>query len=103
MSGPQYFEDPVSGTAVPAQAPIDVFVYEDDGTVVINQFQWRDGEVFISFRPEFAVGLCRAILEEAGIDPDTAFREVSVKDATAKERQRRHREKQRDGHGQYLR
>jgi hypothetical protein len=98
MSGPQYFEDPVSGTAVPGQAPIDVFA-DDDGAVVIHQFQWREGEVCIAIRPEFAFGLCREILEAAGFDPDTVLREVAVKDAHAAERQRRRREKLRDCHG----
>lgn len=98
MSGPQYFEDPVSGTAVPGQAPIDVFA-DEDGAVVLHQFQWREGEVFMAFRPEFAFALCRAILEEAGFDPDTVLREVAVKDAHAAERQRRRREKMRDRHG----
>jgi hypothetical protein len=39
-------------------------------------------------------------LEAAEVDADAIQNDVTVKDATAKERQRRHREKLRDCHGQ---
>jgi hypothetical protein len=86
---------------VPEQAPICVYL-DDHGAIVINQQQWRESEdeVFITVRPEYVRTLCRAILKEAGIDLDTEAHEISVKDATANERQRRHREKLRDGHTQ---
>jgi hypothetical protein len=86
---------------VPEQAPICVYL-DESGAVVINQQKWResDDEVFIIVRPEHVRTLCRAIFKEAGIDPDVDAREVSVKDATANERQRRRRERLRDGHDQ---
>jgi len=96
---PDWSESPL--LAVPEQAPICVYI-DDNGAIVINQQQWResDDEVFITVRPEHVRTLCRAILKEAGIDLDAEAREVIVKDATANERQRRHREKLRDGHAQ---
>ncbi len=96
--GPDYSDD--NSLVIPEQAPIRVFT-DDGGVVVINQHQWRESEdeVYILFRPEHAFTLCRAILKEAGFDPDSVLREVSVKDPHATERQRRHREKLRDSHG----
>jgi hypothetical protein len=96
---PDWSESPL--LVIPEQAPICVFM-DDDGAIVINQQQWResDDEVFITVRPEHVRTLCKAILKEAGIDLDTEAREVGIKDATANERQRRHREKLRDGHAQ---
>jgi hypothetical protein len=38
MSGPQYFHDPVSGTAVPEQAPIDVFADDDEPSYVSSGY-----------------------------------------------------------------
>jgi hypothetical protein len=86
---------------VPEQAPICVYL-DDSGAIVINQQKWResDDEVFILVRPEHVRILCSALLKEAGIDPDFDAREVGVKDATATERQRRRRERLRDGHDQ---
>ncbi len=86
---------------IPEQAPICVYI-DDSGAIVINQQQWRESEdeVFITVRPEHVRTLCRAMFKEAGIDSDTESREVSVKDATASERQRRRRERLRDGHEQ---
>jgi hypothetical protein len=83
------------------QSPICVYS-DDHGAIHINQQQWREAEdeVVIIVRPEQALTLCRAILNEAGIDPGTASREFSVKDVTANERQRRRREKLRDRHGE---
>jgi hypothetical protein len=95
---PDYSDD--TSLVIPEQAPIRVFT-DDGGVVVINQHQWRESEdeVYILFRPEHAFALCRAILKEAGFDPDSVLREVAVKDPHATERQRRHREKLRDCHG----
>src|SRR5258708_24898699 len=89
---PDYSDD--TSLVIPEQAPIRVFT-DDGGVVVINQHQWRESEdeVYILFRPEHAAALCRAILKEAGIDPDKRGPEVTVKDGTANERQRRRREK----------
>src|SRR5260370_28240066 len=86
---------------MPEQAPICLFT-DDNGGIVITQQHWREceDEVFITVRPENVRALCRAIFKEAGIDPDTEAREVGVKDATANERQRRHRDKLRDGRDQ---
>jgi hypothetical protein len=94
---PDYSDD--TSLVIPEQAPIRVFT-DDGGVVVINQHQWRESEdeVYILFRPEHAAALCRAILKEAGIDPETRGPEVRVKDGTANERQRRRREKLRDSH-----
>ena len=94
---PDYSDD--SDLVIPEQAPIRVFT-DDDGDVVINQHQWRESEdeVYISFRPEHAAVLCRAILKKAEVDLDIVERKVAAKDATASERQRRHREKLRDSH-----
>ncbi len=99
MMPPDWSDCPL--LVIPEQAPICVFS-EDKGAIVINQQHWREceDEVFITFHAEHARTLCRAILKEAGIDPDTESREVSVKDATANERQRRRREKLRESHDQ---
>jgi hypothetical protein len=96
---PDYSDD--TSLVIPEQAPIRVFT-DDGGVVVINQHQWRESEdeVYILFRPEHAFALCRAILKEAGFDPDSVLREVTAKDPHAAERQRRRREKVRDSHGQ---
>ncbi len=81
MMPPDWSDCPL--LVIPEQAPICVFS-EDKGAIVINQQHWREceDEVFITFHAEHARTLCRAILKEAGIDPDTESREVSVKDAT---------------------
>jgi hypothetical protein len=84
---------------VHAQAPIEVYTDESDA-VVVKQFDWRDGYIVISFRPEHVFALCRALLEEAGVDADSALREGSPKDPTAAERQRRRRERMRNSHDQ---
>jgi len=96
---PDWSDSPL--LVIPEQAPICVYI-DDSGAIVINQQQWRESEdeVFITVRPEHVRTLCRAMFKEAGIDSDTESREVSVKDATASERQRRRRERLRDGHEQ---
>jgi hypothetical protein len=96
---PDYSDD--TSLVIPEQAPIRVFT-DDGGVVVINQHQWRESEdeVYILFRPEHAFALCRAILKEAGYDPESVLCEVTAKDPHAAERQRRRRERLRDRHAQ---
>jgi hypothetical protein len=95
---PDYSDD--TDLVIPEQPPIRVFTNHGGG-VVINQHRWREDEdeTYIFFRPEHAFALCRAILKEVGFEPDSVLREVTAKDPHAAERQRRHREKQRDCHG----
>jgi hypothetical protein len=100
MSGPQYFDNPDdSDVVIPEQPPISVYTNEA-GAIVIKQFQWEEGDVFVFVLPHNAVALCKGILEAAEVDADAIQNDVTVKDATAKERQRRHREKLRDCHAQ---
>jgi hypothetical protein len=100
MSGPEELDDSDDSDVVVAeQAPISVYTNKA-GAVVINQFQWQDGPVCVFVIPHNAAALCRAILDEAEVDLVLAEREVTAKDATANERQRRHREKLRDSHAQ---
>src|SRR5260370_16456371 len=100
MSGPEELDDSdESDVVVVEQAPISVYTNQA-GAVVINQFQWQDGPVCVFVIPHNAAALCRAILDEAEVDLVLAEREVTAKDATANERQRRHREKLRDRHAQ---
>jgi hypothetical protein len=96
---PDWSDSPL--LVIPEQAPICVYT-DDKGAIVINQQQWREceDEVFVTVRPELVRALCKAMFKEAGIDPDAEACEVSVKDATANERQRRRRERLRDGHDQ---
>ncbi len=100
MSGPEELDDSdESDVVVAEQAPISVYTNEA-GAVVINQFQWQDGPVCVFVIPHNAAALCRAILDAAEVDLVLAEREVTAKDATANERQRRRREKLRDSHAQ---
>lgn len=96
---PDWSDDPL--LVVHEQPPICLFS-DDNGAIYINQQHWRDSEdeVFVIVRPEQALTLCRAILKEAGIDPDAVSREFGAKYVTANERQRRRREKLRDCHAQ---
>ena len=88
-----------SELAVSEQSPI--YVSSDgDGDVVIHQYRWDEGDVLIFLCPHNAAALCRAILKAAEFDAEAVEREINVKDATATERQRRHRQKLRDSHGQ---
>jgi len=50
-----------------------------------TSIKWRESEdeVYISFRPEHAAVLCRAILKKAEVDLDIVERKVAAKDATA--------------------
>jgi hypothetical protein len=100
MSGPEELEDAEDSDVVVAeQAPISVYTNEA-GAVVINQFQWRDGPVCVFVLPHNVEALCRAMIDAAEVDLIiSAEHEVTTKDATANERQRRHREKLRDRHG----
>jgi hypothetical protein len=100
MSGPEELEDAEDSDVVVAeQAPISVYTNEA-GAVVINQFQWRDGPVCVFVMPHNVEALCRAMIDAAEVDLIiSAEHEVTTKDATANERQRRHREKLRDRHG----
>jgi hypothetical protein len=77
----------------------EIFVStDDDGDVVIHQYRWDEGDVLIFVCQQNAQTLCNAILKAAGFDPDSVLR--TAKDPHAAERQRRHREKARDCHGQ---
>jgi hypothetical protein len=97
MSGPRDFDD-AWDLAVAEQPPIWVYTNEADA-IVIKQYQCEEGNVFIFVRPHNAMALCRKVLEAAEIDPDVVLRDVP-KDVSARERQRRHRERLRDSHGQ---
>jgi hypothetical protein len=101
MSGPEDLDDSEDSDVVVAeQAPISVYPNEA-GTIVINQFQWRDGPVCVFVTPHNVEALCRAMLDAAELDLVISVEcEVTAKDSTANERQRRHREKLRDRHGQ---
>ena len=77
------------------QEQSEIFVSSDeDGDVVIRQYRWDEGDVSIFVCPQNVPALVRAILNAAGLDPDV----INPKDATASERQRRHRKKLRDSH-----
>ena len=101
MIGPEPFHWEASAVDIAEQAPISVYLGEG-GDVVISQFRWPDDPVCVFVLPQNAVVLCRAILDAAEVDLIiSAEREATPKDATANERQRRHREKLRDRHGQH--
>jgi hypothetical protein len=100
MSGPQGFYWEASAVVIAKQAPISVYRNET-GDVVISQYQWPDDPECVFVLPQNTEALCRAILDAAEVDLIiSAEREATPKDATANERQRRHREKLRDRHGQ---
>jgi len=100
MIGPKEFYWEASAVVIPEQAPISVYRNEAGG-VVISQYQWPDDPVFVFVLPHNAEALCRAILDAAEVDLIiSAEHEVTAKDPTANDRQRRHRAKLRDSHGQ---
>jgi hypothetical protein len=72
----------------------------EDGDVVIHQDSRDDGDVFVFISPQNVPALSKALLKAAGLDSDATARELTAKRATANERQRRHRERLRDSHGQ---
>ncbi|NEU96952.1 hypothetical protein [Bradyrhizobium uaiense] len=98
MSSYQEEGPDISDAVIPDQDAIAVYK-NDQGDIAIKQFRWPDEDGSIFVRPEYAFAFCRAVLEKAGFDPDLLLRETKAKDVTANERQRRHREKLRDGHG----
>ncbi|XIA63227.1 hypothetical protein ACFIOY_29030 [Bradyrhizobium sp. TZ2] len=78
-----------------------IFVSTDgDGDVVIHQYCRDRGDSLIYVCPQNALALSRAILKAAGVSSDATTGELTAKRTAANERQRRHREKLRDCHGQ---
>lgn len=100
MIGLEKLRQSKANVVVAGQAPISVYLGEA-GDVVISQFQWPDDPVYVLVRPHNAEALCRAVLDAAEVDLIiSAEGEATPKDPTANERQRRHREKLCDRHGQ---
>jgi hypothetical protein len=76
-------DDPdASDVVIPEQPPISVYTNEA-GAIVIKQFQWEEGDVFIFVLPHNAMALCKGILTAAEVDSDAIQSDVTVKDATA--------------------
>lgn len=87
-----------------ARTSMGIAVYQNDrGEIVVRQEReasWQDDDPFIVIQPAIAVKVAQAILEQAGLSypPFGAENQASgaPKDRTAAERQRRHRQNQRD-------
>lgn len=100
MIGLEKLHQSKPNVVVAEQAPISVYT-DEEGDVVISQIRWPDDPVEVFVTPHNTEALCRAMLDAAEVDLIiSAEREATPKDATANERQRRHREKLRDRHGQ---
>jgi len=78
-----------------------ILIYTDEnGDVVIHQYCRDEGDVVILVCPQNALSLVRGILKAAGFDAGAIKTEINVKDPTATERQRRHRDNVRDRNGE---
>ena len=83
---------------IPEQPAIACYTNTNGGIVLrqAGHFFGSPDDQWIFFHPQHARALATAILEEAGLDVDAR---TPSKDCTAAERQRRYRERKRNGDG----
>ena len=88
-------EDPV----VPEQQAITCYQNDSKHVVIRQQGEHFTEDAVIVVAPIHAVALCRAILDNAGIDAEIVTKAApKVKDTTAAERSRKYRQNKRDAH-----
>ena len=79
----------------PEQHAIAVHTNGEDNVVIRQRDPWGDDDTIIVVMSDYAPALAKAVLEAAG--HDNAITASQAKDRTGAERQRRYRERHRDG------